>query len=207
MKGCAVAAFLSMLLMTPGQSNLTPPPLDSSATEKVETGQLQDQEGGRPAIAWRIRLLPVASFPDLPPAVAGQLGLRQCMIPQSYEARGPENVIHGAFRGAGAEDWAALCSVRGVTTLYVFFGEQSDAPVALRTQRDTEWLGAEPGSTIFGSAWGIALSRESELRASPQMRRVLHVDHDGIDDAHLERSSTVRYYQDGHWLSIPEASQ
>jgi hypothetical protein len=194
MKAGFAAGLLAVLLAAPAR------PQQLSGGEKIESGELPSPSGL--PLLWRIRLLPVASFPDLPPAVAAQLGLRQCMIPQSFEAQQPENVIRGSFRAPGSDDWAVLCSVREATTLYVFFGGQFDAPVALRSQHDTDWLGAEPGSHIFGSAWGIALSRAEQLRASPQLREALQPDHDGIQDERLERTSTIHYYQNGKWVTV-----
>lgn len=175
------------------------PPGDFPTAEQVEAGRVTVAPGD--VLEYRIRLLPLASFPALPAPVAGQLSRRGCMIPQSFEAQEPENVIRGAFHASGSDDWAALCSVSGTTTLYVFFAGQYDAPVALRSQPDTTWLGTEPGSSVFSSAWGIALRRSTELRAYPEFRR-LHADHDGIEDARLERSSTIHYCDDGRWTVI-----
>jgi hypothetical protein len=124
------------------------------------------------------------------------------MIPQSFEAKQPENVIHGAFRAPGSSDWAALCSSQGTTTLYVFFAGQFESPIALRSQSDSAWLEAEPGSSIYGSSWGIAVRSAAELRASPQLHRGATLDHDAIDDARLERSLVVHYYQAGRWLDL-----
>jgi hypothetical protein len=169
-------------------------------TERIESGEVQSPDGGR--IAYRIRLLPIASFPNLPASVAAELTRRQCMIPQSFEAQQPENVIHGSFSAYATSDWAALCSSEGTTTLYVFFAGQFDAPVSLRSQPDSAWLGAEPGSSSFGSSWGIAVRTDSELRASPQLRRGVAIDHDAIDDARLERSLVIHYYQAGRWLNL-----
>ena len=202
MKHGAVAGILSALLTDPlsvvfgPQSSLIPAP----DTERIESGQAH-ATGGE-TVAYRIRLLPIASFPDLPAPIAGELSRRQCMIPQSFEAKEPENVIHGAFRAAGTDDWAALCSSQGSTTLFVFFAGQTESPIALRTQPDSAWIGAEPGSTIYGSSWGIAVRSATELRAEPQLRRGVGIDHDAIDDARLERSLAVHYYQAGRWLNL-----
>ncbi len=172
----------------------------SSNTERVETGTAQSAAGN--PISYRIRLLPLTSFPDLPPPVAAELARRHCMIPQSFEAKQPENIIHGAFHTPGSSDWAALCSASGATTLFVFFAGQFEAPISLRAQPDSMWLGAEPGSSVFGSAWGIAVRTPVELRASRQLRHALPIDHDAIEDAHLERSETVHYYQAGKWIAL-----
>jgi len=168
--------------------------------EHLETGSAQNAAGN--TVSYRIRLLPVASFPDLPGGVAAELARRQCMIPQSFEAKQPENIIHGAFRAPGSSDWAALCSSAGATTLLVFFAGQLQSPVSLRTQPDSVWLGAEPGSSLFGSAWGIAVRPAAELRDAPQFRHAAPFDHDAIDDARLERSLTIHYYQSGKWIHL-----
>ncbi|MGB9030028.1 MAG: hypothetical protein WCC27_07915 [Acidobacteriaceae bacterium] len=203
MNSAAVAGFLAGLFLAPWQiappnAQLTQPPLPNS--ERVESGLGQSPDGN--TITYRIRLLPVSSFPDLPPLVAADLSRRQCMIPQSFEAKQPENVIHGAFHAPGTSDWAALCSSAGTTTLYVFFAGQFDTPLALRSQPDSSWLGAEPGSAIFGSAWGIAVRPAPELRATPQLRHAAAIDHDAIDDARLERSLVIHFYQAGKWLNL-----
>lgn len=205
----AVAALSSGLIAAGWQTSpLHPAPVpavqnansEPANTEQIERGEIQSP--GNNVVRYRIRLLPIASFPDLPAAIVEQLSRRRCMIPQSFEAEGPENVIHGSFRAAGTDDWAALCSVDGSTTLYVFLSGQFDAPVALRSQPDTAWLGAEPGASIFGSGWGIAVRSASTLRATRQMHAAAVFDHDGIEDARLERSATVRYWQDGKWLDL-----
>jgi len=198
-----VAAVIAGLLAAGWQA--APPlsaPTSTLNAERIESGESTSPGGDTES--YRIRLLPLASFPDLPDAVAGQLSRRRCMIPQSFEAQAPENVIHGAFRASGSSDWAALCSVDGVTTLYVFLAGQFDAPVALRSQPDTAWLGAEPGSSTFGSAWGISVRSAADLDATRQLHSQAAFDHDGIEDARLERAATVHYHQDGKWLVLHE---
>ena len=203
MKQTAVAGILSALLTAPLQippPNSPPGQVPSVNAERIERGEVLSPGGD--TVVYRIRLLPIASFPDLPAAVAAELSRRQCMIPQSFEAKEPENVIHGAFRASGSSDWATLCSSQGTTTLYVFFAGEFQAPISLRSQPDSAWLGAEPGSSIFGSSWGIAVHSAAELRASPDLRRGRTIDHDAIDDAHLERSLIIHYFQAGGWINL-----
>jgi hypothetical protein len=207
MNSAAPARIFAALLLAASQlaaldraSAQTSPP----SAERIESGQLESPGGD--VLHYRIRLLPLASFPGLPVPVVAQLSRRDCMIPQSFEAQQPENVVHGAFRAPGSIDWAALCSASGSTTLYVFFAGQLDAPVALRSQPDTAWLGAEPGSSVFGSAWGIATLSVPELRASLHLRQPVPLDHDAIDDARLERSDVIHYFQDGKWLNLRAAN-
>ena len=201
MNPAVVAAILAGVLLLPGQSA---PPVSSAAgapnSERIESGRIASPAGI--PLSYRIRLLPLSSFPALPEEVADQLSRRRCMIPQTFEAKQPENVIHGAFQAPGSSDWAALCSVEGTTTLYVFFAGRFNDPAALRSQPDTAWLGADPGDSALGSAWGIALRTADQLRSSPKLRRLLTIDHDAIDDARLERTLTIHYYQAGKWLTV-----
>ncbi|HVV47586.1 MAG TPA: hypothetical protein VHC72_20385 [Bryobacteraceae bacterium] len=193
-----LAALLTLSLSAPAQDSPQPPTTATNA-ERTESGSMLSAEGQ--SIEYRIRLLPVSSFPDLPAAVAAELNRRGCMIPQSFEAKQPENVIHGAFRAAGSSDWAALCSVHETTTLYVFFAG-ADAPITLRSQPDAAWLAAEPGNPVPGSAWGIANRPVEELRSTPALRRKITIDHDAIDDARLERSQVLHYYSAGQWVIL-----
>jgi hypothetical protein len=199
MTSAAAAGLLAGLLagaVAAGQTAPAPP----ANMERLEIGQLRSAAGV--VENYRIRLLPVDSFPALPPPVAAWLRELGCMIPQTFEAQQPENVIHGDFRAPGSGDWAALCSAGGETTLYVFFAGQAgqfDTPIPLRSQPDTYWLGHEPGSSVFGSAWGISTGAAADLRASSGIRAGFPIDHDGIEDAFLERSLTVRYFQAGRW--------
>lgn len=196
-----LAASIAVVLFPPPAASQNPPaPTPPVNAERVEIGAAQNAAGH--TVNYRIRLLPLASFPDLPEPVAAELARRQCMIPQSFEAKQPENILHGAFQSRGSSDWAALCSAAGTTTLYVFFAGQFQAPVSLRVQADAAWLGAEPGSSVFGSAWGIAVRTPADLRASGQLRHTVAIDHDAIDDARLELSTTVHYYQAGKWISL-----
>lgn len=197
---CAVVAVLAAGMLASGWQAAAPGAPTAAETERLESGTLQTPDGRQET--YRIRLLPVASFPDLPTEVATQLNRTGCMIPQTFEAQQPENVIGGAFRAPNSRDWAALCSVAGRTTLYVFFAGHYDSPEPLRSQADTLWLGAEPGSSVYGSAWGIAVRNAADMRESRQWNGSVHFDHDGIEDARLERSTTVHYWQAGKWLAL-----
>jgi len=162
-------------------------------TERAETGfAIID---GHAHVTYRIRLLPVSSFPQLPPQVTQKLDAMGCMIPQTYAAHEPENVISGSFEKKGSSDWAVLCSLHGVTTLYVFFQSDLMHPTALRHQPDTLWLGKE-WEEDYGSAWGIA------VRPSNLMRRSDQADHDGIEDDFLDQSSMVHYFKEGQWMTL-----
>lgn len=162
-------------------------------TEQAETGFAIIE--GHARVPYHIRLLPVSSFPQLPSQVAQKLDAMGCMLPQTYAAREPENVISGSFERKGSSDWAVLCSIHGVTTLYAFFQSDLTHPIVLRHQPDTLWLGKEWGED-YGSAWGIV------VRPANLMRRSDHADHDGIEDDYLDQSSVVHYFKEGQWTTL-----
>lgn len=184
-----IIVFCFVLAVAAASAQVSAPP----RSEQVETGfAIID---GHAHVPYRIRLLPVSSFPQLPSGVAQKLDGMGCMIPQTYAAHEPENVISGSFEKKGSSDWAVLCSLHGVSTLYVFFQSNPALPIALRHQPDTLWLGKEWGED-YGSAWGIA------VRPANMMRRSDQADHDGIEDDFLDQSSVVHYFREGHWTTL-----
>src|ERR1700744_205266 len=85
-------------------------PQNSTSSPYDVSGQFVVDGHARPFL---IRHLPVSSFPDFPQAVQDGLTQRGCLIPQTYEAHHPENVVHASFERAGSVDWAVLCSANG----------------------------------------------------------------------------------------------
>lgn len=167
--------------------------------EQVETGQALEANGVRP---YRIRLLPPTSFPDLPPAVASQLSARRCLIPQTFEARLPENVIHGSFAKKGSSDWGVLCSVHGETSLLVFFEGNPAQPYLVVTMKSAERLASETPAQPLGSAWGISTVSPGSDGKLPDIDQRGTFDHDGLKDEFVGQSATVRYFRDGKWQAF-----
>ena len=131
----SICAFTAMSAQTPAGS------LDSS-------GQM-NLNGKR--VPFHIRRLPVSSFPDLPELIATELTSRGCVIPQTYEAKRPENVVHASFERPGSSDWAVLCSVRGQVTLLVFFGSGSaTTPIAVDSAAEIDRMQANDSSGRSG---------------------------------------------------------
>ncbi|GGG92480.1 hypothetical protein [Silvibacterium dinghuense] len=175
--------------------------LGQNTGEQIETGQGHLADGSE--VSYRIRLMPLNSFPDLPRAVEKTLEQRGCLIPQTYEARQLENVIHGSFEKQGTSDWAVLCSTNGTTALLVFFASQPGVAIMLRRQPDAQWLGSESVGE-YGSAWGIAVAPASQVTAAMGRGAAL-ADHDGIADTNVERSNAVHYFHEGKWTASNSA--
>ncbi len=154
---------------------------------------------------YTIQHLPVSSFPNLPGAVAQALTQRGCSIPQTYEAHGPENVIHGSFERAGSSDWAVLCASQGTVSLLVFFGSAPGEAEVLAMVPETRrlYLSREVGA--LGFDWGIdAASPEAVHEAQSGMEpRPAPIDHDAVADSIIERSVVYRYYTNGKWSELP----
>jgi len=158
---------------------------------------------GRP-VPYRIRHLPVSSYPDLPLAVAGELTRRSCLIPQTYEAHRPENVIHASFERPGSNDWAVLCSQQGTVSLLVFFASAPERPATVASAPETDRLHAYPGSDLLGFNWGIdpaspAKIRDAQIGLTPRPPRL---DHDALADSVIDHKTNYRYFSNGAWSLV-----
>jgi hypothetical protein len=147
-------------------------------------------------VAYLIRRLPVESFPDLPDTIAGVLNKRNCLIPQTYQAHHPENVIHASFERAGSSDWAVLCSEHGNVDLLVFFGRTPDRPVRLASVSQFDRLQRHDSSGVFGFDWGIdpaTPERVREAQAGMQHHPPL-LDHDALAETVLNQKTVYHFY-------------
>ena len=173
----------------------------ADAQRLVESGQVVVAGQNVPYL---IRRLPVNSFPDLPEGVADQLNQRQCMIPQSYEAHHPENVVRGSLERAGSSDWAVLCSAEGKVSLLIFFGSAPAKPAVLATVPETERLQRHDSSGVLGFNWAIdPASPEAVHQAQSGMeRKPPRLDHDALEDMILDRKTVYRYFSKGAWTLV-----
>lgn len=191
----------------PATSQNTQLPQTQKAASLTESGQIS--LAGR-ATPYLIRHLPVSSFPELPAGVQDALNRRGCTIPQTYEAHGPENVVHGSLEHAGSSDWALLCSVQGTVSLLVFFdGRTAESePVVLVSATETQRLQVHDATGVLGFNWGID-------RATPQQvhdaqigmeRRPARVDHDAVADSVIDHRTTYHFYAKSAWtrLEMPD---
>jgi hypothetical protein len=171
----------------------------------TESGQIA--VAGRPT-PYRIRHLPVSSFPDLPAGVQDLLNRRGCLIPQTYEAHGPENVVHASLERPGSSDWAVLCSAQGTVSLLVFFASAPAQPQALAAARETERLQAHDPSGVLGFNWGIDPASPARIREAQTglEHRPPLVDHDALADSVVDRRTVYHFYAKSAWtvLAMPE---
>jgi hypothetical protein len=173
---------------------------DSFASPLDTSGQTVIDGRSQPYL---VRHLPVNAFPQLPLAVQSQLNRRGCLIPQTYEAHRPENVVHASFEQHGSSDWAVLCSVSGTVSLLVFLSSSSD-PTVLATAPEISRLQAYGSSNILGFNWGIdPASPEQIHEAQLNMRHPPpRVDHDALADSVVEGPTLYRYYSRNTWTIL-----
>ena len=190
--------FCACVLVPAQQLPSVPPQLD-------ESGQIVVAGRSTPYL---IRHLPVSSFPELPVAVVDLLNRRGCLIPQTYQAHGPENVIHASFERPGSSDWAVLCSVQGTVSLLVFFSGNPTQPAQLASMPETKRLQSHPSSDALGFNWGIDPAspqqiHDAQIGLAP---RPAKLDHDALADSVIDHKTVYHFYAKTTWtqLEMPE---
>ncbi len=155
--------------------------------------------------AYRIRNLPLNAFPELPGPIADSLAALGCVIPQTYQAKRPENVIHASLERPGSQDWAVLCSVKDKVSLLVFLASASASnPVVLASLEKTVRLQPHDATGELGFNWGIDPATPRQVRdaeASFPHRPPLP-DHDCVADTILDHRTVYHLYQDGNWSNV-----
>jgi len=155
----------------------------------------------------KIRRLPMEAFPELPAAVAGVLRARNCRVPQPSPEGPPRNVIRGEFFAKGEAGWAVFCSANHSTALLAFRNDRDTNPDTVNTSEDRHYLQGLDGSQIGYSREITAAGRDFILRhyrayGGPEPPPI---DHQGIDDAFLEKASITWYFYQGKWLRLQGA--
>jgi hypothetical protein len=153
-----------------------------------------------------VRRLEPDAFAELPPAVVSELRRRGCQIPQP-PASAPVNVIRGEFFAAGSRDWAVLCSARRSVSVLVFpegsaAGVRELAAFAEDTHIQDFGRGVmeySRGITPVGRDYILEHYQAHGGPAPPP------IDHQGINDAFLEKASVVHYFYQGKWLGLTGA--
>ena len=150
-----------------------------------------------------VRHLPVDAFPQLPAAIRDALVRRGCLIPQTYEAHQPENVINASLEHHGSSDWGVLCSVNGKVSLLVFFSNARD-PMVLVSAAETDRLQAHGTADVLGFNWGIDSAppetvHEAQVGMSHPPPRL---DHDALADSVIDRRTIYRVFAKGAWTVI-----
>jgi hypothetical protein len=156
------------------------------------------------SMRYLIRHLPVSSFPSLPGEFAALLNRRGCLIPQTYEAHRPENVIHASLERAGSSDWAVLCSEHGTVSLLVYFSSAPDQLQVLAAAPETERLQAHDPTGVLGFNWGIDPASPTQIRQAQAglEHRQPALDHDALADSVVESHTVYHFYSNSAWTVL-----
>jgi hypothetical protein len=160
----------------------------------------------RAADAQTVRLSPSA-FPQLPRAVARALARRGCTIPQAFHPPSPHNVISGEFARRGQTDWAVLCSRRRSSSILVFWRGSARSVSEIARAADISFLQGVGGDRIgFSRAIGAA-DRKKILACYAEFGgpKPPAINHHGIEDAYVDKASSVHYFHRGRWLELQGA--
>jgi len=179
-----------------GQNSASPkePPALTVAGEIMSGGH---------STSYLIHQLPPSSFPALPRAVQDELSRRGCMIPQTYAAHRPENVIRANFEGRGDQDWALLCGVRGTVSLLVFF-DSNPQPAVLASAPATERLQAHDPSGVLGFNWAIDPATPKQVAEAQRgvYPKPAALDHDAVADTIVEHKTIYHFYAKSAWTLV-----
>ena len=186
--------LLSACALVPAQQ---PPPL----AQLIQSGQIS--VAGHPT-PYHIRHLPVSSFPELPAEIQALLIRRNCLIPQTYAAHHPENVVHASLERAGSSDWAVLCSANGTVSLLVFFSNAPAALLVLAAAPESERLQPHDPSGVLGFNWGIDPASPDQVRQAQigLERRPSRLDHDALADSVVEHRTVYHFYSKKNWTLV-----
>lgn len=190
-------------------SQTAPMPVAEKQPQLEESGQIVF--GGR-STPYLIRHLPVSSFPELPAGIVNLLNGRGCLIPQTYEAHHPENVVHASLERSGSSDWAVLCSVEGKVSLLVFFdggsgeseAEAVQQPVVLASASESERLQAHDSSGALGFNWGIDPASPQQVHDAQigMEHPPARLDHDALADSIVEHRTIYHFYAKSAWIVL-----
>jgi hypothetical protein len=120
---------------------------------------------------------------------------------------GRHNVIKGDFAKPGHTDWAVLCSVKGSSSILVFWNASEVDPTQLAPVKDADRLQSWTENKMVYSRTIGSVDRAFivEHHRAYGGETPPPIDHDGIEDAFYGKASEVHYLHQGKWLRLTGA--
>jgi hypothetical protein len=171
------------------------------------TSEANAQDKWQIADETTLRLKPTA-FSQLPANIVSFLQKRSCTVPQSFGNSTPHNVIRGQFTRSRQFDWAVLCSRNRVSSILVFWNGSTKSVAEIASSEDKDFLqtidsagnvGFSRAINVVGKDYILEHYREYGGRKPP------YIKHQGIDDAFVEKASSVHYFYRKRWLDLQGA--
>jgi hypothetical protein len=156
-------------------------------------------------VDFRVRRLAPSAFAELPPNIRRELERRGCTVPQVSANNQPHNVIKGEFTRKGQTDWAVLCSVNQASTILVFRNASVRNPSEFA--REPDELQATGGDAVAYSRAISGVDRAYILSHYQAYggNKPPTIDHQGINDAFVEKASGIHYFDAGKWFNLKGA--
>lgn len=160
-----------------------------------------------------IRLSPM-EFEEVPPNIQKELSDMGCTIPQVDVPgdRGPHNLISGEFAVKGQTDWAAMCSVAGISKVVVLWGGPERCPQFGKAAPDkerTQYMGEEYGmrfdeiiSTYPADAKALHETDPEIYGDAADAKLPKKRSHDAINRYIQDKAGVSYYCHEGEWLQL-----
>jgi hypothetical protein len=209
----APAVLFSIIIVIPihatgdGQAPRTSSP---ARPGEVTTAAKAPSAPAKPAKGENVGRLEPSEVPDLPAEFVEKLNARGCTIPQfdpgdqmmKSMRSGASNIIHGEFARRGQEDWAVLCSNGKTSTIVIFWGKATACPASLARLDDAHYLKPGKDKKLHYSR-SIRPLGESDLGDRAGIASLRPLQHQGIDDRFIGKSSAFFYCNEGKWRIFP----
>jgi hypothetical protein len=111
-----------------------------------------------------------------------------------------------------ARDWAVLCSVHDTSQILILDARSSVEVDSLNKSGDSGWIQGNGNNTSLFSRMidVVPMSQLNVVPADTTSEVVVYygaflpkpIDHDGIDEAFLDKASTTFYFARGHWFRV-----
>lgn len=176
-----------------------------------------------------VRMLSPQDFPELPKNISQYLQQRGCEIPQPPPLKkvprqdAPSffdfqrklndkvpaekyNVVSGPFFEREKTDWAVLCSEKGSSAILIFRDSSIEKVDELGRADDSAFQqtltenGKEEFSRII---YSVTLDTGYIVRTDENGERLTPRGIYGVEDAFVEKASTIWYHKNGQWKEAP----
>lgn len=154
-----------------------------------------------------VRLSP-EEFPELSDEIIKNLQKRKCTIPQTWHNKTPHNVVSGEFKKKGQTDWAILCSINKISSILVFWNKSTEKVAEIAKSDDSGFFQVVEGNGEMGFSREIGKVDKKYIidhYNSYGGTNPPPIDHEGINDAEVEKASAVLYFYRGKWLELQGA--
>ena len=154
-----------------------------------------------------VRLSP-GEFSELSNEIIKNLEKRGCTIPQIWHTKVLHNVISGEFFKKGQTDWAVLCSVNQVSSVLIFWNGSTEKVAEIAKSDDIGYFQVVAGNDEMGFSREIYKVDKKYIidhYISYGGTKPPPIDHEGINDAFVEKASVVLYLYRGKWRELQGA--